>query len=102
MTLKIYFRIHSCYMASYLTLESPKIHDMRMVCLLKAVAPGWLTNTVSFILGIDYPRYGGLFLRYYKPWSIVFYRSSPRVDPACPKRTLLRDWPNEVFFVYVT
>ena len=30
-----------------------RLHDMRMVCLLRAVTPGWVTNTVPFKLKID-------------------------------------------------
>ena len=32
-----------------------------MVCLLMAVAPVWVTNTISFLLGIDYIRCHGSF-----------------------------------------
>ena len=28
----------------------PELHDMRIICLLKAVTPAWVTNTVSFTL----------------------------------------------------
>ena len=34
---------------------------MRMVCLLKAVTPAWVTNTVSFLLVFDYICYSDLF-----------------------------------------
>ena len=27
-----------------------ELHDMRIVCLLKAATPAWVTNTVSFML----------------------------------------------------
>ena len=34
---------------------------MRMVCLLMAVTTAWVTNTVQFLLVIDYTRYSGSF-----------------------------------------
>ena len=39
----------------------PELHAMRIVCLLKAVTPAWVTNTVSFTLKIDYIHYSGSF-----------------------------------------
>ena len=38
-----------------------ELHDMRIVCLLKAVTPAWVTNTVPFLIPIDYIRYSGSF-----------------------------------------
>ena len=38
-----------------------ELHDMRMVCLLKAVTRAWVTNTVSFIIAIDYIHHSGSF-----------------------------------------
>ena len=51
-TLKLIALIQSCYMPSYVILGSIvfELHDMRMVCLLKAATPAWVTNTVSFLL----------------------------------------------------
>ena len=34
---------------------------MHMVCLLKAATPAWVTNTVSFLLAIDYIHHSGSF-----------------------------------------
>ena len=34
---------------------------MRTVCLLEAVFPGWVTNTVSFSFVIDYIHHSGSF-----------------------------------------
>ena len=34
---------------------------MRLVCLLKAVTPAWVTNKVSFIIAIDYIHHSGSF-----------------------------------------
>ena len=39
----------------------PELHDMRMVCLLKAVTPAWVINTVSFLLIIDFIHHSGSF-----------------------------------------
>ena len=39
----------------------PELHAMRIVCLLKAVTPAWVTNTFPFLLVIDYIRYHGSF-----------------------------------------
>ena len=63
MTLKIIVVIQSCYMPSFITLGStvPEVHDVRIVCLLKAVTPEWVTNTVSFTLKICYIHHSGSF-----------------------------------------
>ena len=34
-----------------------KLHDFRMVCLLKAVTPRRATDTVAYAMAIDYSRY---------------------------------------------
>ena len=39
----------------------PELHPMRIVCLLKAVTPAWVTNTVPFLLVIDYIHCSGSF-----------------------------------------
>ena len=31
-----------------------ELHDMRIVCLLRAVTPAWVVNTFPFTLVIDY------------------------------------------------
>ena len=63
MTLKLIALIQSCYMPSYVILGSIvfKLHDMRIVCLLKAVTPAWVTNMVPFTLLIDYIHHSGSF-----------------------------------------
>ena len=38
-----------------------ELHDMRIVCLLKAVTPAWVTNMVPFTLLIDYIHHSGSF-----------------------------------------
>ena len=35
----------------------PELHNTRLVCLLKAVTPAWVTNTVPFTLVIDLHSY---------------------------------------------
>ena len=59
MTLKLFVVIQSCCMPRYIVLGSmvPELHDMRIFCLLKAVSPARVTNTVSFTVVIDYTRY---------------------------------------------
>ena len=63
MTLKLIALIQSCYMPCYVILRSIvfKLHDMRIVCLLKAVTPVWVTNMVPFTLLIDYIHHSGSF-----------------------------------------
>ena len=38
-----------------------EIQDMRMVCLLKATTPACVTNTVPYLVVIDYLHYSGPF-----------------------------------------
>ena len=61
MTLKVFVLIQCCYVPSYIIpgLMVSELHDMRIVCLLKAVNPAWVTNTVRFMLVINYIRYSG-------------------------------------------
>ena len=61
----------------------PELHDVRIVCLLKAVTPAWVTNTVSFTLKIDYIHYSGSF-EILQAKVNVFYRSGPRVRSRVP------------------
>ena len=50
-------------MPSYIALGSkvPELHDMRIVCLLKAATPAWVTNTAPFTIAVNYIRYPGSF-----------------------------------------
>ena len=50
-------------MPSYIVIASivPELHDVRMICLLKAATPAWVRNTVSFTLKIDYIHCSGSF-----------------------------------------
>ena len=38
-----------------------ELHDMRIVCILKAATPAWVTNTVPYLVVIDYILYSGPF-----------------------------------------
>ena len=87
-------------MPSYIVLGSmvPELHDMRIVCLLKAVTPAWVTNTVSFTLKIDYIHYSGSF-EILQAKVNVFYRPVPR---ALNKHYSARGGPINVSFMYFT
>ena len=63
MTLRLFFLTQCCYMPSYIVLGSTvfELHDRRIVCLLEAATPAWVTNTVSFTLIIDYIHHSGSF-----------------------------------------
>ena len=86
MTLKLFVIIQSYDMPSYIVLGSMvfELHDVRIVCLLKAAmgykygTPAWVINTVSFTLKIDYIHHSGSF-EILQAKVNVFYRSGPRV-----------------------
>ena len=79
-------------MPSYIVLASmvPALHDSRMVCLLKAVTPAWVTNTVLFLLVIDYIRYSGSFEISQAKVKCHLSVGPARLVPRCPKQTILR------------
>ena len=85
MTLKLFVIIQSYYMPSYIVLGSMvfELHDVRIVCLLKAATPAWVINTVSFTLKIDYIHHSGSF-EILQAKVNVFYRSGPRVRSRVP------------------
>ena len=60
-----------------------ELHDVRIVCLLKAVTPAWVINTVSFTLIIDYINHSGLFEILQAKFNIV-YQSGPCVRSRVP------------------
>ena len=64
-----------------------ELHDMRMASLLKEVNPSWVTNTHSFTLEIDNPRYCGSF-----EVLEAKIKCHISVGPACFKQILLRAW----------
>ena len=89
MTLKLFVLIQGCYLPSYIVQRSivPELHDLRLVCLLKAVTPAWVTTTASFLFVIDYIDHSGSFdVLQAKVKSLL------SVGPACLKQTLLRAW----------
>ena len=62
-TLRLFVIVKSCYMPSNIVLWSigPKLHAMRMICLLMAATPAWVINTIPFTISINYFRYSGSF-----------------------------------------
>ena len=80
-----------------------ELHDMRIVCLLKAATPAWVTNVVSFSLAIDYTHYSGpvevLQAKVKCLLSVGPARSNPR---ASNKHYSARGGPINVSFIYIT
>ena len=80
-----------------------ELHDMRIVCLLKAATPAWVTNTVSFLLAIDYIHFSG-------PFEVLQakVKCNLSVGPARPvpralnKHYSARGGPINVSFMYIT
>ena len=76
---------------------------MRMVCLLKAVIPAWVTDKVPFLLVIDY-------IRYSRSFEVLQanVKSHLSVGPASPvpcalnKHYFARGGPINVPFMYIT
>ena len=89
MTSKSFLPIQSCCMPIYFILGSmvPELHAVRMVCLLKAVTPAWVTNTVSFSLVIEYIRYHGSFEALQANVKSLI-RSGLRVRPSVPQTNI--------------
>ena len=50
-----------------LGLLASELHDLRIDCLLEAVTPGWVANTVPFKIAITFVT--AIRSRYYKPRS---------------------------------
>ena len=63
MTLKLFVITQGSYIPCYMVLWStvPELHDRRIVCLLKAVTPAWVTNTFPLLLVSDYIHHSGSF-----------------------------------------
>ena len=61
--LKLIVLSQSCHMLCCIILVSmvPELHDMCIVRLLKAVTPAWVTNTVPFLLVVNYNHYSNSF-----------------------------------------
>ena len=65
----------------------PELHDMRIVCLLKAVTPAWVTYTIPFLLVIDYIHHDGSF-EILQAKSNVIYQAGPRVGCRVPQTNI--------------
>ena len=92
-------------MPIYIVLGSmvPELHDMRIVCLLKAVTPAWVTNTVSFTLLIDYIHHSGSFeVLQAKVECLLSVGPARPVPRALNKHYSARGGPINVSFMYIT
>ena len=82
---------------------APNLHAMRMVCLFKAVTAAWVTNTVSFVLVIDYIRYyGSLEVLQAKVKCHISVRPARPAPCALNKHYSTRGGPIKVSFLYIT
>ena len=105
MTLKLYDRIQNCYLSSYAVLVSnvPELQARRIACLLKAVTPAWVTNTVPFLLVIDYIHRSGSFEVLQAKVNCHFSaRPASPVAPALNKHYFTRGGLIIVSFMYFT
>ena len=81
----------------------PELHAMRIVCLLKAVTPAWVINTVSFTLQIDYIHHSGSFeVLQAKVKCHLSVRPARPVPRVLNKRYSARGGPINVSFMYIT
>ena len=55
---KLYHTWHPYIIRGSIVFE---LHDMRLICLLNAATPAWVTNTVPFLVVIGYNHYSGSF-----------------------------------------
>ena len=92
-------------MPSYTVLGSmvPELHAMRMVCLLKAFSPAWVTNTIPLLFVFDYIRYSRSFevLQAMVDYHLLVGPAS-MVLRALNKHYSPRGGPINVSFMYVT
>ena len=80
-----------------------EFHDMRIVCLLKAATPAWVTNLVSFTLYIDYIHHSGSFeILQAKVKCLLSVEPARPVPRASNKHYSARGGPNNVSFMYFT
>ena len=79
------------------------LHAMRIVCLLKAVSPAWVTKTILIVLVINNIHHSGSF----DVWQAKVKRHCS-AEPASPvpralnKRYSARGGPDKVSFVFIT
>ena len=103
MTLKLFVLVQRYSMPSYIVLGSmvSELRDVRIICLLKAVTPAWVRNTVSFTLKIDYIHHSGSFdiqqAKVKCHLSVGPVRPVPR---ALNKHYSARGGPHNVSFMY--
>ena len=81
----------------------PELHDMRIVCLPKAVTPAWVTNTVPLLLVIDHIHLSGSFdiLQAKVKYHLSVGPARP-VSRALNKHYSARGGPIYVSFMYIT
>ena len=93
-------------MPSYTTPGStvPELHDMRIVCLLKAVTPAQaVTNTVSLLLVFDYIHCSGSFeILQAKVKCLLLVGPARPVPRALNKHYSARSGSINVSFIYIT
>ena len=102
MTLRLFAPVQSYYLPSYIVLGSmvSELHDMRMVCLLKAVTPAWVINTVPFKLKIDCIQYSDSFEVLQAKVKCLLSVGPARLVPrASNKHHSARGGPNNVSFM---
>ena len=81
----------------------PELHARRIVCLLRAVTPTWVTNTFPLLLVINYIHHSGSF-----EVSQAKVKCLSSVGPARPvpralnKHYTARGGPINVFFMLIT
>ena len=80
-----------------------ELHDMRMICLLKAATPAWVTNTVSFTVLIDNIHHSGSFeVLQAKVKCLLSVGPARPVPRALNKHYSARGGPINVSFMYTT
>ena len=80
-----------------------ELHDMRMICLLKAATPAWVPNTVAFTLVINYAYYSGSFdILQAKAKYLLSVGPARPVPRALNKHYSARGGSINVSFMYIT
>ena len=80
-----------------------ELHDMRIVCLLKAVTPAWVINTASFTLKIDFTHYSSPFeILQAKVKCLLSVGPARPVTRALNKHYSARGGPINISFMYIT
>ena len=80
-----------------------ELHDMRIVCLLKAATPAWVTNTFPFLLVIDFiHRFGTFEVLQAKVKCLLSVGPARPVPRALNKHYSARGVSIHVSFMYIT